>query len=307
MSCSSGPTDVVDARVVTISAKSVASPHLQASLPVPGGIAASDTGTPIRVRDPRRIISVASGAAETIAALGMAEALVGRDIASQGELLTRIPVVTDTHALSAERALTLRPTLLLIDEMTGPKTAIAAVAKTGVQVVSLPQAWTVDAAKNRIRDVASLLGVPKRADELIAMMGGQEKFSLTPKPRVAFLYLRGSAAVYLVGGKGSGADSLIKAAGGVDVGASAGLKQFTPLTPEILANLKPEVLLVMTKGMSSVGGAKGLFALPGVAQTPAAKFHRAIAVDDGLLLAFGPSTVSLVRALHEGLKNVTRG
>ncbi|NBO46238.1 MAG: ABC transporter substrate-binding protein [Actinobacteria bacterium] len=303
--CSSGATEVDVAKIVTISANDVASPMLPASVPVPGGTAVSEFGSPTRVKDPQRIIAVASGVAETIAALGMANALVGRDIASQGPLLTRVPVVTDAHALAAERTLALRPTLLIIDAMTGPKTAISAVARAGVQVVTLPQAWTVEAAKNRIHAVASLLGVPQRADELIAKMHGQERFALRPKPRVAFLYVRGSAAVYLVGGKGSGADSLIDAAGAVDVGATSGLKAFTPLTPEILATLKPDVLLVMTKGMASVGGATGLFALPGVAQTPAAKFKRAIAVDDGLLLAFGPSTVSLVKALHQALNAVT--
>jgi iron complex transport system substrate-binding protein len=41
------------------------------------------------------------------------------------------------------------------------------------------------------------------------------------RPKVAFLYMRGSAAVHLIGGKGSGADSLLEAAGALDAGTAA--------------------------------------------------------------------------------------
>ena len=50
--------------------------------------------------------------------------------------------------------------------------------------------------------------------------------------RIAFLYLRGSSAIYLIGGKGSGADSLINAIGAVDVGAAALANPFNSMTSE---------------------------------------------------------------------------
>jgi iron complex transport system substrate-binding protein len=119
--------------------------------------------------------------------------------------------------------------------------------------------------------------------------------------RVAFLYLRGTSAIYLLGGKGSGADDLITRAGGVDVGAEAGLPPFTPLTAEALANLNPDVILVMTKGLESVGGVAGLTQLPGVAQTSAGREGRVIAVDDTVLLSFGPRTSALVQLMAKAL------
>ena len=75
---------------------------------------------------------------------------------------------------------------------------------------------------------------------------------------MAFLYLRGTSAVYLIGGQGSGADDLIASAGGVDVGAESGLDAFVPLTPEALVAADPDTILVMTKGLESVGGIDGL-------------------------------------------------
>ena len=114
------------------------------------------------------------------------------------------------------------------------------------------------------------------------------------KARIAFLYLRGGSSIYLLGGKGSGADSLIAAINSVDAGAEFSKDPFTPVSAEVLAELNPDVILVMSKGLASVGGVAGLKALPGVAQTTAGKKGRILAVDDSLLLSFGPRTPDLI-------------
>ena len=74
-----------------------------------------------------------------------------------------------------------------------------------------------------------------------------------------------------------------------------------PLTPEALVSINPSILLVMQKGLESVGGSKGLFALAGVAQTPAGINQKVIAVDDSLLLAFGPRTQGLISKLTDAI------
>ena len=118
-------------------------------------------------------------------------------------------------------------------------------------------------------------------------------------PTVAFLYLRGQASIYLLGGKGAGADSLVEALGGVDAGTKAGLTRFTPLTAEAMVKAQPDVILVMDKGLDSVGGVDGLLELPGIAQTPAGRDRRVVSVDDGLLLAFGPRTGAVLRQIAD--------
>jgi iron complex transport system substrate-binding protein len=123
---------------------------------------------------------------------------------------------------------------------------------------------------------------------------------------VAFLYLRGTSAIYLLGGEGSGADALITAAGGIDAGAEAGLEAFTPLTAEALVALDPDVLLVMTGGLESVNGMEGLLALPGVAQTTAGRERRVVAVDDEVLLSYGPRTGALVELLRSAISSAAR-
>src|SRR5690606_2905312 len=108
--------------------------------------------------------------------------------------------------------------------------------------------------------------------------------------RVAFLYLRGTAGVYLIGGRGAGSDALIEAIGAVDAGSAAGLTEFRPLTSEGMINAAPDVILVLTAGLKSVGGVDGLVKLPGIAQTPAGRNRRIVDADDGTLLTFGTRT-----------------
>ena len=103
--------------------------------------------------------------------------------------------------------------------------------------------------------------------------------------------MRGQAGVYLIAGPGSGADEMIEAAGGEDAGTAIGLdRPFTPITSEALTEAAPDVILMTTTGLDSVGGIDGLVEIPGIAQTPAGRDRRVVTVEDGLLYSFGGRT-----------------
>lgn len=249
---------------------------------------------------PARIVSLATGVGETLVALGATSRVVGRDETS--EVPADAEVVTKAHEVSAEKVLSLDPDLVLIDARTSPPEAIDQIRGAGVRVVEVPEAWTLDDMAPRTQAVADALGTD--AAQLLATLP-QSTTTGADGPRVAFLYLRGTSAIYLLGGAGSGADAMITAAGGIDVGAEAGLDPFVPLTAESLVALNPDVLLVMTKGLDSVNGVDGLVELPGVAQTNAGRDRRVIAVEDEILLSFGPRTGALVDLLREAMATVS--
>lgn len=252
---------------------------------------------------PVRIVSLATGVAESLVALGLADRVVGRDETSTAPQLDDVPVLTEAHAVSAERVLATEPDLVLVDASTSPPEALDQIRASGVEVVEVPEAWSAQDVLPRTRAIAAAVGLDETAVETAVAnwtaAGGSGADS--PSPRVAFLYLRGTSAIYLIGGKGSGADALIEAAGGVDVGSAAGLPEFTPLTAEALAQADPDVLLVMTGGLDSVGGVEGLAGLPGVAQTRAGRERRVVAVEDTLLLSYGPRTGALTDALAQAI------
>jgi iron complex transport system substrate-binding protein len=254
-----------------------------------------------------RVVALANGAAEIIDSLGLKSILIGRDIASTEPALEDIPVVTSGHQVVAEKIIALSPDLVIIDSSVGPTQAIASLEKSGIKVARINEVWAVDGISKKVIEVASLLGVSKTGEKLSSLIDStisSASKKVEGSPRVLFLYLRGGNSIYLVGGTGSGADSMLAAIGAIDVGATSGSKPFTPLTAESLIAMKPDVVLVMTKGLASVGGVAGLIELPGIAQTPAGTNSRVISVDDSLLLSFGARTPSLLSSLADALNEV---
>lgn len=252
-----------------------------------------------------RVVVLANGVAEIIDSLGGHRLLKGRDISSTENSLTDIPIVTSGHQIISEKVIALKPDVVIIDASSGPKAAIDQIKSAGIRVVSTPESWTLRDIAPKISAVAAVIGADEAGKNLITSMEKSLATSrISTSVRVAFLYLRGTSSIYLIGGPGSGADSLIAAIGATDVGAETLPHAFNTLTAEALVAAKPDVILVMSKGLESVGGVSGLVKLPGIAQTPAGKNSRVIDVDDSLLLSFGPRTPSLLKKLSIALAMV---
>jgi iron complex transport system substrate-binding protein len=252
-----------------------------------------------------RVVVLANGVAEIMQALNARSILVGRDISSTEDSLADIPVVTSGHQVIPEKVLALNPDVVIIDASTGPRSAIDQIKSAGIRVVQTPESWNLADIAVKVRAVGAAIGAANQAELLIEKMEqATTGAAVTNKPRVAFLYLRGTSSIYLIGGTGSGADSLLESVGAIDVGAQILERPFNTLTAESLAALNPDVILVMTKGLESVGGVEGLIKLPGVAQTKAGKNSAIIDIDDSLLLSFGPRTPSLLEQLAKALAQV---
>ena len=253
----------------------------------------------------QRVVVIANGVAEIIQSLNGQSIIVGRDISSSEDSLSEIPIVTSGHQVLPEKVMSLNPDLVIIDASTGPKAAIETIKAAGIRVVETPESWSLQDLPAKVSAVGRAIGAVDQAELLVQQLNQSLQTStINNAPRVAFLYLRGTSSIYLIGGPGSGADSLLDAIGAVDVGAQNLDRPFNTLTAESLAALNPDVIVVMSKGLESVGGIQGLLKLPGVAQTNAGKNSAVIDVDDSLLLSFGPRTPSLVEALATAFSKV---
>lgn len=252
-----------------------------------------------------RVVVLANGVAEIIDSLGGKSIIIGRDISSSLTTLDQIPIVTAGHQVLPEKVINLNPDLVIIDASTGPKAAIDQIRGAGIKVIQTPESWNLSDIPIKIKAVGTAIGAADAAQELIIKIENSYSSAvISNKPRVAFLYLRGTSSIYLLGGPRSGADSLLEKIGAIDVGAITQPRPFNTLTAEALAILNPDVILVMSKGLESVGGVSGLVKLPGVAQTKAGKNKVIIDVDDSLLLSFGPRTPSLISELAVALEKV---
>ncbi|WP_345342765.1 heme/hemin ABC transporter substrate-binding protein [Rhodococcus olei] len=267
-------------------------------------------GVDVTITDTSRIVAADQYGTltETVYALGLGDRLVGRDTAAKFPAVEQVPDITPSgHSMSAEAILNLHPTVVLTDTSIGPRSVQEQLRAAGIPVVFFDPTRTLAGVPGQIQAVADALGVPDQgkalADRTTTEIDAAK--ALTPAdatpPKIAFLYMRGTS-ITMLAGPGSGADSLIDALGGVDAGTASGLtQQFTPITSEALIAAAPDVFLMMTNGLDSIGGIDGLAKIPGVAQTPAGRNQRVVDMQDGVLLSFGPRTGDVLRALSGAL------
>lgn len=273
-------------------------------------------GTETTVTDVSRILAldVYGSLSRIVFELGLGENLVGRDVSSQYAEAADLPLVTaHGHELSAEAILELAPTVILTDTSLGPWDVILQMRDAGIPVVVLDPERDLSAVPELVREVARALGVPEEGELLASRTETEIQAKLSEiaaiapqdpaeKLRVVFLYVRGQSGVYYMFGSGSGADALVTGLGALDVATEIGMDGMRPLNDEGLVKAAPDVILMMSDGLESVGGVDGLLErLPAVANTPAGQKRRIIDMDDAQILSFGPDTADVLDALAVAL------
>lgn len=249
-----------------------------------------------------RIIAAAAGSAEILQQIGLSDAIVGVD--ERNSKVSEATVMTSSHSFNFEQVLAANPDYVILDSLTDSNEVRKQFKDFQVKIVKLPTAENISQIYKKYEVLGKLFNRVTRAQSASDQLRAQfTEFKVINRNfKVAFLYLRGTNAIYFVGGKGSGADSLIEAVGSTDVGAQNLNQPFSPLTAEVMRQINPEVLLLMKKGYESVGGLAGLKKLPGLSATDAVKNNKIVLIDDKELLDFGPETISVLQQISEQLK-----
>lgn len=279
-------------------------------------VVTDNQGTEVEVADISRILplDIYGTLSRMVYELGLGDNVIGRDISSSfPEIADRPLVTTDGHQLNAEAILALNPSVILTDTSLGPWDVVLQLRDAGVPVVVVDSHRSPENVEALTQAVGAALGLPEQGRELgertrAQIVEAQESIaSITPESqtqqlRTVFLYARGSAGVYYMFGQDSGADELITAAGGYDVSSEVGWKGAKPANDEGLIAAQPDVIVMMSKGLESVGGVDGLLEkFPAMEQTPAGTNRRVISMNDDLLLSFGTRTPAVLNALAVAL------
>jgi iron complex transport system substrate-binding protein len=274
------------------------------------------TGEPVTVDDVDRVLALDmyGTLATTVYALGLGDRLVGRDVSTGVPALADLPVVTHNgHELQAEAILDLDPSVILTDYSIGPLEVQLQLKDAGIPVVILDGNRGRDMVAEQIRAVAGALGVEgegetlaKRIDAAIVDAEAEVARMVPADPkdrlRMVFLYMRGNAGVFYWFGEGSGADGLIEALGGIDVAEEVDVAGARPINAEGLIAAAPDMYLMMSEGLESVGGIDGLLDVAGVADTPAGARRCVVDMADAEILGYGPqypsTLIALARAVY---------
>ncbi len=251
------------------------------------------------------LVTLGGSITETVFALGLGDKVVGVDVSSLYPLeATKLPKVGYYRQVSAEGVISLAPKMVIASASSGPKDVLEKITNVGIRLESIPATKTFAGAKARIQSIAKLIGAEEKANELIAKMDQQiqgVKKIETPK-KVLFIYARGAGSLNVAGSKNA-ADEMIRLAGGVN--AVSEYEGYKPINSESIVAAAPDVILMTSRGLKSVGGAEAVTQLKGISLTPAAKNKAIIEVDDLLLLGFGPRTGEAVTDLAAKLNATT--
>ncbi len=254
----------------------------------------------------QKIVSVNGTVSEILAALGLENNIVGVDVTSTYPAsLQKKPKVGHNRNLSAEGILALQPDVVtglaadLKPELTEQLKA------AGVKLVLFTQEYSPNGTKNLIRQVAASFGNKAKGEAMIKQLDADlasaaKKMQASGKPKVLFIYARGTGTM-MVSGEGTPLEKVIQLAGGQN--AVNGFKDYKPLTAEALVQADPDVILLFSSGMQSLGGPSGLTSVQGINQTKAGKAKRFITMDGELLTGFGPRLGQAVAELAQKIRS----
>lgn len=244
---------------------------------------------------PERIVSLSGDITEIVYECSAGARLVGVDSTSlYPPEATSLPQVGYVRNLNAEGVLALGPDLVLGTTEAGPPEVVAQLREAGVAMRLVADDSDLASAERKIAAVAEVLETPACAERLLANLrarldGIEARLADAAdgeRPRVLFVLNIAAGGPPLAGGADTGADAIIRLAGGTN--AAASFDGYKTMAPEAIVASAPDVVLMFEDRLAALGGPEGLAALPGLATTPAARAGRIHGMDGLLLLGFGP-------------------
>ncbi|PTU71775.1 ABC transporter substrate-binding protein [Chromobacterium haemolyticum] len=215
----------------------------------------------------QRIVVMTPDIADIVVALDAGKEVVGRDRSSKAPALAQAQVVGFSRALNAETIARLKPTLVLGSAEAQPPTVWAQLRQLQVRAEEVTRREDGADFADAIRKVGQLLGRDAHAQQLASRWQRE----MTPRPARGVRYLV-SYDGQLVAGRDTAADTLIRAAGGVNVASQ--LSGFKPMARDAWQSLRPDVIILGSHTGAVHGGKEAFSKRPEIASTPAGKQGR---------------------------------
>src|SRR5471030_257670 len=251
-----------------------------------------------------RLVSIGGDVTEIVYALGAGNEMVARDSTSlHPDEVQKLPNVGYMRQLNAEGILAMNPTLVLSSELAEPSLVLQQVAQNGVTVVRIPGNTTLDTVVQKIEVIANALNRQSEGEKLIATYR-QQLAAVKHGPlavKILFVMNHGGTTA-LAAGQNTAADAMITSAGAQN--AMQGFTRYRPLSQEGIIASAPDLLLITTDGVRTLGGLDQVWKLPGLALTPAGRNHRVLVLDDMSLLGFGLETPTVLATLRQAAEQI---
>lgn len=255
-----------------------------------------------------RIVCLAKQYNEIIYALHAEKDLVGVDLSSVfPSQINRLPKVGYHRALSAEAILSVNPTLIIHDDNIGPDHVVSQLEKMKIPMkVFHAKSKDISTTKKLMLEMGAYFHKEKEAkilaqnfeNDVNEVIQSSEKYS--DKPSVLIIHFGQAKNHYLLVTQKSTAAKMIDWAGGkLSVTGEKGMRV---LSAEAIALANPDVILMTDFGFDRLGSLERIKALPGLAETKAAKSNRIYRVNEFDIMYLGPrsgkNTLKIQQLIH---------
>lgn len=249
-----------------------------------------------------RIVTIGGDITEIVFALGAGDEVVARDSTSLiPEQVKTLPDVGYMRMLNPEGVLSVKPTLIIASELAKPSLALKRIKEAGVQVKTITGKHSLEAINEKIDIISALLDKPKEGAQLKEKVAQSlAKVNTTPIDKKIIFIMSHGGAIHMAAGQNTAADTIITLAGGKN--AMQGFTGYRTLSQEGVIASQPDILLVTTEGLKSIGGIEKLWNFPGIKYTPAGKNKRYVVVNDMGLLGFTLSTPDVMYQIRQALE-----
>ncbi|MBD8490614.1 ABC transporter substrate-binding protein [Echinicola sp. CAU 1574] len=240
----------------------------------------------------KKIITAGGTITEIVFALGHGDEIIATDRTSTYPAsMQSLPSIGYRNQIQAEGILSLGPDMILVEEGYLNDDVLFQLQNSGKEVHVFEKPLDKSSSISLIESVGQLFKEEENSKKLVGNL--EQDFSrletLKTKdkrnPEVIFIMSRGPETVFLAG-KETFADAIIQLAGGKK--SPVDFEGMKPLTPEALAAINPEYILLFESGWKASGGKDGLKAIQGITETEAWKKDQLIAMDGHYLSGFGP-------------------
>ncbi len=260
-----------------------------------------------------RIVCISKQYSEIIYALNAQQNIVAVDLSSTyPDAIKKLPTVGYHRALSAESILAMKPTLIMHDNNIGPEQVVKQLEQLKIPMKTFGKyQQTIEGTDSLINEIGTYFGKQAEAEKLVQKLNSDMQQALsktknfTNKPKVLIIHFGRASNVYLVMTKNSTAARLLDWAGGEL--AIEGEKEMKQLSPEVIAEANPDIILLTDFGYDRLNNGKEIEKLPGISSTKAFKEGKIYRVEEHDMVYMGPRTgenvLLLQKLIHPDEKN----
>ncbi len=275
-----------------------------------------DTGRKVVIpHKPTRIISLTLGTDEILTALVPLSEIVGVDYYATQPVWSHITGLVEQHHLrvlgsstgepSAEELVKLHPNLILAADYDSPK-LIQQLTHLGVPVYEFTSFNSIGSIESHILTIGRMVGYEPQAQAIVHDMQ-QELATLkktAPKKKLTVLYYTSYQNTISIAGANTTGNSIINAAGGVNV--AAGLSGWATVSAEKVLALNPDVIIIPNDSGNQQLQLKQFLANPVFKSLRAVRNHHVYTASDGNLSAVSQYIVLGVQDVQNMLINASK-